>query len=83
MKAFYWEGEKDTSSGKQLQIVVIFAKTQEEALEFFYKKESETSTIRECLDELLEFSMPLELSPGMGELALTMLVLAECAKDVL
>ena len=74
MKAFYWEGERDTPSGKQLQIVVIFAKTQEEAIQFFYKKEGgEGNTIKEALDELLEFSEPLELSPGMGELALTML----------
>ena len=77
LRAFYWEGEKDSKAsqtGKQLQIVVIFARTQEEAVQLFYEKEGgEGNTIRECLDELLEFSEPVELSPGMGELALTML----------
>ncbi len=77
LRAFYWEGEKNSKvsqTGKQLQIVVIFAKTQEEAVQFFYEKEGgEGNTIRECLDELLEFTEPVELSLGMAEIAATLL----------
>lgn len=92
IKAFYWEGEvenKHSQTGKQLQIVVIFAHTLEYALEWFYKKERcEGNAIRERLNDLLEFTTPIELSSGMTEIALTLLYAyhisqkIECEKGV-
>lgn len=69
-KAFMWEGVEPQS--KQLQILIVFAESKNKALDMFYAKESEKSTIRRriqwMLDEYIQEEVD-ELSPAMTEVA--------------